>query len=679
MKKTHFLIFVSVGLVTSALCGMVAYKVSHYMRAQAQALSDIQYSIAAMDQRVDRVQASVDSMQISVDGMLDTQKNIERRQIRMERNGEYSGEYMRRLETKVTNLIRTRDAIEAGKIENRLKNIFTFTDGAMTLKYSDFSSAHWRYEVKRHNEYMRREKYMLNVFDGGGGEDLLELTGGDSPVFIDGVGVRSIEKVNARHDNKNDIYVLAPGLVQLENDALMVMADDAKDTVHLDGCLNWKSESQQEGVDEVVYTAVDAADEMRKVTIKGRPVVRVDTCYPDYMGRIRQIVAGNFIYSAGGDMHLRKDKAAMQTPDEMERPHAQYKTDKAARLQNYVKEIATIEDPDLAGKLATLVKFMDEDKLPTERLNSVDLPDGRVGYTLMPHYWAMDDIKVTSVDQSFECKPPYSPTEDTKTQLFKGVSGRVFQCGAGNTVYQFDENKDIPLRATDLAGQIISDKSGNDIYLMPRGDWQINDRDGMDIIHVPENWGRLTLNKRCHQKPAEVVYMPTTKEETFGGIGVYFKPLGEYLLVQGVLPNLPAAKAGLRVGDKIIRIDGAAVASLGQNRVGDAMRGAAGSELTLTYIRAGNAPEERQETTVTLTRATVEIKKDDRSLPLGYMRYRYQYPFSHGSHILFDKNIQEEDLEWDAERRIFRHRKTGDEIILKGGQDCVRFLLEAGP
>lgn len=677
MKKTHFFILVFLTLVASGLCGVAAYKTSLYMSAQSRALSDIQRSITGMDSRVDHVQASIDGMQISVESMLGAQKDIERRLIRMERDGEDSGEYMRRLESKVANLIRTRDAIEAGKIENRLKRIFTFTDGAMRLKYSDFSSVGWKSEVSRHAEIMRRAKYTQTVLNGGGGEDLLELSGG-GPVFIDGIHVRSIEKINARRDSKNDIYVLASGLTQLENDALTITADDAKDIIHLDGCLNRKPERPQEGADETVYTAVDAVDEIRKVTIKGQPVVRIDTCYPDYMGRIRQVVMGDLMYLPDGNLKLRKDYGTRQTSPDMEPPKVQYRTDKKMRLQRYAEEIATIKDQTLADKLSALLRLMEADKLPLERLNSVQLPDGRTGSTLMPHYWAANDIKITTVDERFECKPPYSPAEDTKTQLFKGVVGRFFECGVGNTVYQLEENKNSPRDATNPAGQMISDKAGNDVYLMPRGDWQINDHDGMDIIYVPENWGRLTLNKRCSRKPVDVIYMPVNREETFGGIGMYFKVGNEHLLVQGVFPDLPAAKAGLRKGDKIISINGTAVSRM-QRQVSDALRGEVGATLSLTYVREGNAPEETEEKTVTLTRALVEIKKDDRRLPLGYVPYRYQYPFSHGSHIIFDKNIQEEDLEWDTKRRIFRHRKTGDEVILKGGQDCVKFLLEAGP
>lgn len=75
----------------------------------------------------------------------------------------------------------------------------------------------------------------------------------------------------------------------------------------------------------------------------------------------------------------------------------------------------------------------------------------------------------------------------------------------------------------------------------------------------------------------------------FGGIGIepWLDPNKERLVVQFPLPNSPAAKAGIRSGDEIVKIDGEEVAKLKFQGAIQKIRGKPGSELTLTIKRAG--------------------------------------------------------------------------------------------
>lgn len=83
----------------------------------------------------------------------------------------------------------------------------------------------------------------------------------------------------------------------------------------------------------------------------------------------------------------------------------------------------------------------------------------------------------------------------------------------------------------------------------------------------------------------------------YSGVGIRLDPRGDGVFVAGVFPGGPAAKGGVRVGDRILAIDGTPVATaLGP----PAIKGVAGSKVTLT-LASGNEPRRD----VTLIRARV--------------------------------------------------------------------------
>ena len=83
-------------------------------------------------------------------------------------------------------------------------------------------------------------------------------------------------------------------------------------------------------------------------------------------------------------------------------------------------------------------------------------------------------------------------------------------------------------------------------------------------------------------------------EGTFEGIGLDFYKLNDTLLVVGLVSNGPAEKSGLKVGDRIIRIDTTTVSgrNVGQKVVDRLMRGMKGSVVNL-YVNRENMPMNR--------------------------------------------------------------------------------------
>lgn len=85
------------------------------------------------------------------------------------------------------------------------------------------------------------------------------------------------------------------------------------------------------------------------------------------------------------------------------------------------------------------------------------------------------------------------------------------------------------------------------------------------------------------------------KPQEFAGIGVAIKqlmPSDELILVQDVLANGPAAKAGLKAGDNIVSIDGVPVNQyVTIDDVTKVLRGPVGTKVKVKYIRGGSAHE----------------------------------------------------------------------------------------
>lgn len=91
------------------------------------------------------------------------------------------------------------------------------------------------------------------------------------------------------------------------------------------------------------------------------------------------------------------------------------------------------------------------------------------------------------------------------------------------------------------------------------------------------------------------------------GIGVLFEPEPKSLLVKALLPDGGGAAAGIVIGDRVIGVDGIAVAKLGPEGTINKCLGAGGTTVNITLWRNGAA--------VTLV---VERKKQKRKLSLDF-------------------------------------------------------------
>jgi carboxyl-terminal processing protease len=102
------------------------------------------------------------------------------------------------------------------------------------------------------------------------------------------------------------------------------------------------------------------------------------------------------------------------------------------------------------------------------------------------------------------------------------------------------------------------------------------------------------------------------RREGYGGIGVLLHFDQDRVLIDDVMPETPAAEAGLRHGDRLVKIDQTEVASLDKSQVTSRLRGRVDSKVKLTLLRSDDA----QPITVSMNRAhivnpTVELEKRD--------------------------------------------------------------------
>ncbi|MBI3898129.1 MAG: S41 family peptidase [Gammaproteobacteria bacterium] len=104
-------------------------------------------------------------------------------------------------------------------------------------------------------------------------------------------------------------------------------------------------------------------------------------------------------------------------------------------------------------------------------------------------------------------------------------------------------------------------------------------------------------------------------EGQFGGLGIEVTMESGFVKVVSPIEDTPAATAGLKPNDIIIRLDDKAVKGMGLNEAVRLMRGKPGSDIALTVVREGAT----KPLTFTLTRAVIKIQSvKQRLLEPGY-------------------------------------------------------------
>lgn len=109
--------------------------------------------------------------------------------------------------------------------------------------------------------------------------------------------------------------------------------------------------------------------------------------------------------------------------------------------------------------------------------------------------------------------------------------------------------------------------------------------------------------------PYTVFFEPVTAKQfaqeisgAFGGVGMEIDVKDNVLTVVAPLPDTPAAKAGIRTGDKILKIDGVATQGLAADQAVSKIRGKVGTKVTITIAGSDNKPRD-----IILVRDTIKV------------------------------------------------------------------------
>lgn len=89
----------------------------------------------------------------------------------------------------------------------------------------------------------------------------------------------------------------------------------------------------------------------------------------------------------------------------------------------------------------------------------------------------------------------------------------------------------------------------------------------------------------------------------YGGIGASIQFINDRHLLVDVLPDFPAALAGLKIGDELLSVDGQPLEDVSEELVPDLLQGASGTEVSITYLPNGAD----QPKTLTLTREKIKL------------------------------------------------------------------------
>jgi carboxyl-terminal processing protease len=143
------------------------------------------------------------------------------------------------------------------------------------------------------------------------------------------------------------------------------------------------------------------------------------------------------------------------------------------------------------------------------------------------------------------------------------------------------------------------------------------------------NWEYRAIEGMVKSLDGNSAFMPPhefreMQEETrgsFGGIGIRIGVEDGQVMVVEPMEGTPASKAGLKQGDRIVKIDGQSTQGLTLQEAVRRMRGPVGSRVVLSIVRRGGADAED----VPLMRAKIDLKTVESQLldgNIGYLKIR---------------------------------------------------------
>jgi carboxyl-terminal processing protease len=108
---------------------------------------------------------------------------------------------------------------------------------------------------------------------------------------------------------------------------------------------------------------------------------------------------------------------------------------------------------------------------------------------------------------------------------------------------------------------------------------------------------------------------------SFVGLGVELKADGDSLRIVGVIPGGPADQAGIRVGDRIVQVEGKSTADISTDIAADMLKGPEGTQVELVLVGPDEQPRYTRATRTLVEVPSVEhVRIVDAQYGVGYLR-----------------------------------------------------------
>ncbi|MFA5679502.1 MAG: S41 family peptidase [Pseudomonas sp.] len=160
----------------------------------------------------------------------------------------------------------------------------------------------------------------------------------------------------------------------------------------------------------------------------------------------------------------------------------------------------------------------------------------------------------------------------------------------------------------------------------------------------------------------------------FGGLGIEVGMEGGFIKVIAPIDDTPAAKAGIRTGDLIIKLDDQAVQGMNINEAIDMMRGEKGTAITLTIMREGvEAPFE-----VTIVRDIIQVQSVRSEILDDHFGYLRIAQFQAETGMQFRKEVQKLMAAKPAIKGVVLDLRNNPGGLLPACVDIADAILDTG-
>lgn len=178
------------------------------------------------------------------------------------------------------------------------------------------------------------------------------------------------------------------------------------------------------------------------------------------------------------------------------------------------------------------------------------------------------------------------------------------------------------------------------------------------------------LDGFSHYNPPEDVKADREWDEGYGGIGVTFERKNDAFVVMDVFIDSPAARAGLRAGDRVVAIDGKPLTGMSAQDFSNHVRGTIGSVVTLTVVSRRDTPRQVPITRAHVQPTTVAARRDGK---LGIIRISRFMPAT-----LSEFRRAAQQIMWSQPAAIVLDLQHNPGGILESATDIAAMMVPRG-